>query len=692
MKFLVFFILIVNFAWAGSNCGVATIGIMDTYTQTTPVWGDDTYDAQMKIWLKNYMPDVNVSGQDDFFKGVRYVYVTGENRHLTMSFVVHRYHGYSDPNENKISLGIILYKQKPDATMVKISEFSQLYQGNEVNKVQQDVYAFFSKVQQLLLDTQLPTSVQYKVSEELIDENSGNVDVVIEKLNDRDGQLPVDDHFYNTPFFCFKMVPNVGSFEASNVFTETDWNPDNKVPATTYTLKYKTDKLKQECKKKEFNCKKPEAKFKLMLTKAFGVTMNREVTKLQDKKIKMKCPRKIQVVNDDIEIAPGQMQKSEFIRALGIEDSPIEAMDLWFKATPSNIGSVKFPKLQTNSDGKVPSQRVSASSNARDGQTFTVEIEACKGTDEYFAAIQQYVIVEFPTVTYTLNAKHNVNKYIHAISYGDKSRFENTDELRASGDIKLKFTVEFKERHVRDYSDPNTGFKGKVVQYIGKTNANLSVSPSEVGDQVNTRHGYFDDYQCGRMNVQNHDTYHQWTKFNIMNNRPEIDVYYHHYIADADSPVSEHMTEGLMFLGNIYQPAASLQISLKGTKYRFMHDSCSIQYETDQDMTYPAPVSLMIGFPLIQWSSFGIGCFGIEEYIQELVTQAYRPFYLKVGPDNRTFKNYSYSQDIALGRDDVKECYDPSSVGQEVTSASATGQVSIDIQAQTTRGVFNLTP
>jgi len=679
--------------FAGTNCGKPVVALKTTYDAYKPLdpsspylsSDHETHYVDTASWAKNYVPEVNYPATKEV-NGV--IYHDGTYHTDTYRVDIHltTYHDFPEASKNYYRLNASLTKITESKTR-RLWEVTKKVQSDRLDDLIPDLKYLFDNMKTLLLATELPTKVELGFEPQVIDaEDTENVVVTIKKIYDRDGLVSTitDRH----PFFCLQIKPEKGTFIGGDVLTERDsignvsTNPKDK-------LTYVTKDLRDECKKTDiYKCNYPKGKFSVFVQKAFNKTINQKVG--DDHFIDVDCKIKI-VTNPQTSITYGSPEEVRLL-ALGYDHTPIKGVDLFLTLHPPGLANLSHTKVVTDNNGFSNQATVLLTrDNIPEGTIIYVDSFLCKGTNREFLGTQEYKVTKLPKIRVKVSSVFKINKNIDRKRYGDKDYRHKTEKFNLNGKASLEFDVQFKRRRVQPHVDSHHNFKGKVVVYEGEAkNVSPSLSMSNPAVETHFIDGYFTEYECGKIPYEYLD--HQ-INHSITRTFPSVslDVYYWHYIPDPGTPNVKLPTEGLYYMSKApYNSSFSYMASVKGRKMNYESGSCIVSYTGSTSPVFPVPIVITnSGFPLLLWQTFRTACYGVEDFINQMQNNEMRDFFRKVKADGKSFDSLHYSQDINLGKGDVKECWDLNDSGFQENEGRVTGKVTLDSEVEVLKGKFD---
>lgn len=652
----------------------------------------------LQNWLRSNLPDTE-SG-DVAIGNIRYVRPS-RNTLVSIDVILTE----NVELNHKLRIGMqITRKSSAGQSVTVFQKVLTANSRNEIDQFKQPLQHIINTMQPTLRGELKPTRVKYKITAGKVQRNpdNTNLEIKIEEIHDKYGAIGLDGE--GQKLYCFSSKVSGETFIYDSVPTARS---DQEVIGKIQKIEIDNKIFDKSCFQTLYPCRRPIAAIETKVTKFFGIPepLYLENIESEKEKITIACPVKIEQ-EPIIFIMPGEVKNISF-RALDYKNKPING--LWLDEialTPARLGLLNYNKDVTRDDRYNRLLKLTAA-NTDAEISGEVTCKVCSetstdllGLDEnnlpvyWDINIKQKVLVsELPAVEvdiYSEQRLSRVNDMKFKDKYGEKHehRTLSTKEI-----VKLNVNAKFKKRLFHSNYKDGSGFTGKLIEYSGEGQADITASDPMASTQLDFTRGWFDTQKCGR---QTYD-YRSLNLSHIFTfpDRPvPVYVYYRHFVPSANSPIKNHPLEGLSFLEkNAMNAAVKYRLEGYSQDHEFSIDSCELAIKKNYYPSFTIPMMLSAYFPMPILVFFE-DIYGFEEVTVPLKEDYATRFLRKSKSDGSTFDSLNVEKQISLGRNDVaedwsipedsaKEKYDPA-------LNAAHGLFIVRSNAKILRGKFNL--
>ena len=457
-------------------------------------------------------------------------------------------------------------------------------------------------------------------------------------------------------------------------------------------------------------CARPVAEPELRVISAFGDPniFPEDKIKIEDTpKLTLRCPVRVKG-GPVIALIPGEEKEVTF-QAVDFKDEPLTLVEATgFELDPQSFGQLShgkediIPTLGT--EGVIRELMVRASPDARGMAEVVCRIcedtpEDLLGEDEdgqplYYTEEEKIGIRRvsvLPEIEVFVLGEIDIQKDLSIVSERERS-YQKTRETETGREkMELTFRARFIEREEALVNQPELGFTGSRISYIGKAkDVSLRLSSKKPRKQKRYINGWFEKSDCGRVsyaytpNLQEHE-------IDILRPDTTLDVYYHHFIPDPESKIKVHPAEGLSF-NNMQSGGATFSYKINiHTKQMKTDNSCGVTYSAMPMPQVEVPLHLdQYLFPVPLLTMISSGCYGLGREFELMNINKYGQMFRKLNKEGDEFDEFTMEKDFSLDPGTRADCWELDDAGLDYSGRTDV-YMYIESRAEILRGGFDLT-
>lgn len=698
------------------ECGaepVARIGLVVDYVKHLPDGhtesGPGTAVGQ---WASAIVPNVSLGPQPVGFNLI-FEDGRGADRYVLMSiwveenYMQHRagLEGADFATRDDVGLTISVRRKAAGGQYLTVSE-KHWWVGSlaEIDQLRPHLEGEIEALHHFLITKLLPTRVSFKLSWHVYDAEDPTAPFFfIDAMEDSFG--PIEPHPMERNF-CFNL--HFTHYDGTDVPTKLAvdekefWRYDLQEPIKTHVDK--------ACEPREGYCTRPMATVTPYLTKGFGIYWDDRLETFDSdhRPITFLCPLDITPPSADTLFFGAPDRQLLPFRVSGLDGAPLSgvSMDVT-RGVSAEFGVLSAEHLLTGPLGEPEGLTLTTPEDAPPEFGDRVEVAVCRdtpadqlGKDESGrpipwtdTATQPVKIQVFPTVEVEIHAVHRLDRSEDMRVERDTEVSRELTRTETNQTLDLRFRVVMDEREVkRDYRD-GSGFRGTLIQYRGRAEAQVGLASQEPSRETVLKSGYYQDRECGRLPFE----FAPWTTthtFRQTSDRVGLLVLYQHFIPDDASPVRDHPREGLSFVQRSMAPVVTYLP--RSTDVEMDQDGCRLDFTTMRSPALQVPLQINEAFPIL-FAPYCDDCYGVEAVTVPLKEENSMSALLRrFDSVTQEFDRLERSVTIDLDRDATAECWsippDSRSTTYIPEGTRVKGLYTLSSQARLVGGRFDFRP
>lgn len=577
---------------------------------------------------------------------------------------------------------------------------------NDVSSELKSIHAMTHSMAAILATKLAVTSAEATTDKYVIDADSPeNITIYVDKLKSNSRTLPTEER---SSFYCLglRLKDQVRKTEEIVV-------SEKEIMADT-GHKFGMAGWNKSCNSVDSDpCARPVATPQLRMISAFGYQRSAAEGQVKIKdppKITLRCPVRIQG-GPVVPVVPGE-EKEILFKVVDFKDQglgPVDVSD--FELHPESFGELSVGKFEALSSepssapkaGDVRGIKVTAADQAQGMADVVCKIcedtpEDLLGEDEngkplYYSPEEMLgfrQISVLPEIKVSVIGEIDIHKDLNIIAHR-KNSYQQTRETETGREtMELTFKAQFLEREEALVEQPEIGFRGSRITYLGEA-SNVSVDLSTKTPRKTEKHvnGWFENSECGRV-TYNYLPKNEEHKLSLMRPNTELKVYYHHFIPAPDSALKVHPIEGLSF-NNLEKGKATFnyEINIRVNQME-TDDSCGVSYSTlpMPKMEFPLHLDQYL-FPVPLLTMISNGCYGLGRDFELMNKNKYSQLFRKLNEAGTEFDEYRMERDISLNPGMKADCWEYDNPDLEY-SGGVDAYMYIESRAEILRGSFDL--